>query len=175
MQHATGPIGLRSGCSLESQATARKRLVYPLVVVTLSFVYIHLVPRGLGAHLHSRSRLLRRARRPQMEARMMSADTPRHALTRRAVQGTAIMELGAALVPELVTSTGAHGGIAVVAGSVGERASKRGFPIGGWAVENALRGNRVWLCKPRHGCQQLGIPRRERAGLGLGHCCAGPM
>lgn len=103
----------------------------------------------------------------------MSADTPRHALTRRAVPGTTIMELGAALVPKLVTSTGANGGIAVIAGSAGESASRRGFPFGCWAVENALRGNRVWLCEPRHRCQQLGIPRRERASLVLRHFARG--
>lgn len=105
-----------------------------------------------------------------MKARMMSTDTPGHALTRRTVVGATVVEVGAALVPELVTSTGANGGIAVIAGSTGKRASKRGFPFSSWAIEDALRGNRVWLCEPRHGCQQLGIPRRERASLVLGHC-----
>ena len=105
----------------------------------------------------------------------MSADTPGYALTRRAVLGATIVELGAALIPKLITSTGANGGIAVIAGSVRKRASRRGFPFGRWAVEDALRGNRVWLCEPRHGCQQLGIPRREHASSVLGHCCAGPM
>lgn len=60
MQHATVPIGLRSGYLLESLAVAMDRLVYPLVVGTLSFVYIHLLPKVPGAHLRSsRTGLLR--------------------------------------------------------------------------------------------------------------------
>jgi hypothetical protein len=160
MQHATVPIGLRSGYSLGSLAVAIERLVYPLVVGTVSFVYIHSLPKMPLAHLRSRTGLLRHGLCFQMEACVMSTDTPGHALTRRAVLGAPIVDLGAALVPKLVTSTEANGGIAVIARSGRERTSRRGVPLGCWAIEDALRGSRVWLYKPRHECQRLGIPRR---------------
>lgn len=69
---------------------------------------------------------------------MMSADTPGHALARWAMVDATIVELGAALVPELITSTGAQGGIAVIAGAAGERASRGRLAFSCWAVEDAL-------------------------------------
>ena len=160
MQHATVPIGLRSGYLLQSLAVAIERLVYPLIVGTLSFFYIHLLPQMPGDHVRSRGWLLNHALCFQMEACVMSTDTPGHALTRRAVLGAPVVDLGAALVPKLITSTGANGGIAVIARSGRKRTSRRGVPLGCWAIEDALRGSRVWLYEPRHECQRLGIPRR---------------
>ena len=58
-----------------------------------------------------------RSRLPQMEARVMSADTPSRPVT--ALFGALVMKLGATLVPELVTSTGSEGYIAKVAGPTG--------------------------------------------------------
>lgn len=107
-----------------------------------------------------------------MKACMVATDTPGHTLACCTVEGAAVVELSAALVPKLITSTGANGGIAVVAGPVGQRASSKGFSLRSWAREDALRGKRVWLCEPRHECQQLGIPQRERVRLVRGHCCA---
>lgn len=158
MQHATGPIGLRSGYLLGSLAAAIERLLYPLVVGTQSFFYIHLLPQVLIARLQGWSWRLRYTLCSQMEARMMPTDTPGHALTRRAVLGAAIVDLSTALVPKLITSTGANGGIAVIAWSGRECASRR-FSFVRRATEDALRGSRCsWLYKSRHGCQQLGIP-----------------
>jgi hypothetical protein len=54
---------------------------------------------------HGRRRLFGGTRPPQMEARMVAADTPGRAGATRTVLGALFVELGAALVPELVAST----------------------------------------------------------------------
>jgi hypothetical protein len=64
--------------------------------------------------------LFGRTRPPQMEARMVAADTPGGAVTAWAMFRTLIMQLGAELVPELITSTRSRGCIAVVARSAGK-------------------------------------------------------
>ena len=61
---------------------------------------------------------------PRMEARMMSTDTPRRARAAWAMLGALVVQLGAVLVPELVTSTLSYMRVAIVARSARERSSR---------------------------------------------------
>jgi hypothetical protein len=92
-----------------------------------------------------------------MKARVVAADAPRHALAVWAVVFAGMMQVGAALVPELVTSTGPKGGVAVVAGPGGQGSSR-----GGESVAEA----RVWKSGPRHGRRlgALGVRHVSRGG-----------
>ena len=90
-----------------------------------------------------------------MEARMMSTDTPRRALTTRAMRRTLIVQFDTALVPEPVASTLSYHGVAMVTWPVWQRQSR-----GRWEYSDG----RVWVCGPRHGWLQLGIPAEEARG-----------
>jgi hypothetical protein len=85
-----------------------------------------------GKHEGGCGRMLGRTRSPQMEARMVAADTPCRAVAAGAMLRALIVQLGAELVPELVTSTRSEGGISIVARSAGERRSRGRFARSIW-------------------------------------------
>lgn len=75
-------------------------------------------------------RSFRRTRHPQMEARMMAADTVRRARAAWAMLDAVLVQFGAAFVPELITSAVSDRCIAIVAGPIGERWPRRRCSIG---------------------------------------------
>lgn len=92
---------------------------------------------------------------------MVAADAPGRAVATWALVAAFPMELGAALVPELVTSTLSQSCIAIVAGPAWERWSRA------WSADSGCRRqllyvNRVCVCEARHEWLQLGIPQRTR-------------
>jgi hypothetical protein len=106
--------------------------------------------------------LFGRTRSSQMEARMVAADAPGGAVAACAMLRALVVQLGAELVPELITSTRSKGGISMVARSAGERGSRRRF------ARNVRRRELVCLsrdgiCEACHGWLQLGIPRWTRS------------
>lgn len=121
---------------------------------------------------HFGRRLFWRTRQPQVEASMVAAHTPRRSRATRVLLRALIVELGAALVPELGASTLSNSGIAEVAWSIGEGLSRQGGGGGRCALRNRSRRSmllywsrksRVWAYNPRHGELSLGIPQRTRS------------
>ena len=100
--------------------------------------------------IHRQRLPLWRARRPQMEAGMVPANTPRGALAAGPMVGALIVQLGAQLVPELVTSTLSYMRVAIVARSVWQRSSR-----GSWLRRRTMALSRdigIWVAEPRHWC-----------------------
>lgn len=64
-----------------------------------------------------------------MEAGMVTTNTPGGALAARPMLPTCFVELDTTLVPELVTAAQTGGGVAKVAGPVGEGSLRRGFAV----------------------------------------------
>jgi hypothetical protein len=164
--HATKALSLQSTLLQESRADDRMRRLEGAAFQWLD-MRVHVALPALPAlqrptllvtfrahsckwWSHGRRRLFGGTRPPQMEARMVSADTPGRAGATRTVLGALFVELGAALVPELVASTRSRSCIAVVAGPAGQRASRG-------------RARRGCVYEAGHGWQQLGIPRGTRA------------
>jgi hypothetical protein len=67
---------------------------------------------------------VQRTRCPQVEAGMVPADTPGRAVAVQWGPSAFVVEVGAELVPELVTSTLSSSRIAIVAGPAGQRGSR---------------------------------------------------
>jgi hypothetical protein len=112
MFNVTESIGVRSILLQEALRTGRMRCLESPVPYRQPFHerVMVLLLCGLGMVVD-----YRRTRRPQMEARMVSADAPRGAIAARKLPAF-VVELGITLVPELVTSTTSKGGVAIVAG-----------------------------------------------------------
>jgi hypothetical protein len=141
LYRATGLIGFRSGWLFKTLTGARtgSRVCAPTEHVVGGFYLLGMLEgkcSGVQAALCAGQPLTAAVagwqcvvgggtRHFEMKACVVTADAPGHALAVWTVVFAGMVQVGAALVPELVTSTGPKGGVAVVAGPGGQSSSRR--------------------------------------------------